>query len=70
MNIEFEEHEDYIIAHYSNGDKEYMDRININFHREDGPALEYANGDKRWFINGVEYPEDQYLKIIKLKAFW
>lgn len=27
-------------------------------HREDGPALENANGDKRWFINGELHRED------------
>ena len=23
-----------------------------NYHREDGPAIEYFNGDKAWYING------------------
>ena len=27
-------------------------------HREDGPAIEYANGDKFWFINGKCHRED------------
>ena len=27
-------------------------------HREDGPAVEYANGDKFWFINGKQHRED------------
>jgi len=27
-------------------------------HREDGPALEYANGDKVWFLNGECHRED------------
>ena len=21
-------------------------------HREDGPAIEYSNGDKEWYLNG------------------
>jgi len=27
-------------------------------HREDGPAVEYANGDKSWYINGLRHKED------------
>jgi hypothetical protein len=27
-------------------------------HREDGPALEYNNGDKWWYINGECHRED------------
>ena len=26
--------------------------LNGEHHREDGPAVEYTNGDKYWFING------------------
>ena len=27
-------------------------RLNGKLHREDGPALEFANGDKEWWIDG------------------
>ena len=27
-------------------------------HREDGPAVEYADGDKYWYINGKRHRED------------
>lgn len=27
-------------------------------HREDGPAIEYTNGDKYWYINGDAHRED------------
>ena len=30
-------------------------------HREDGPAIEYADGDKSWFLNGVELTEEEFL---------
>ena len=33
-------------------------RLNGKFHREDGPAIEYADGDKYWFINGKYHRED------------
>ena len=31
---------------------------NGKFHREDGPACEWAHGDKEWFINGKRHRED------------
>src|SRR5271166_2912295 len=31
---------------------------NNNLHREDGPAVEFANGDKHWCINGKLHRED------------
>ena len=31
---------------------------NNEFHREDGPAKEYRNGDKFWWINGKPHRED------------
>jgi hypothetical protein len=47
--------------------------INGHFHREDGPAIEYANGNKEWFLNG-EYisctTQKQFEQLMKLKAFW
>jgi hypothetical protein len=28
------------------------------FHREDGPAVEWPNGDKEWWLNGERHRED------------
>jgi hypothetical protein len=28
------------------------------FHREDGPAVEYENGDKEWYLSGIKHRED------------
>ena len=33
-------------------------KLNGNHHREDGPACEYANGDKVWCLNGKRHRED------------
>ena len=30
---------------------------NGDYHREDGPAIEYSDGSKSWFINGKLYTE-------------
>jgi len=32
--------------------------LNGELHREDGPAVEYTNGDKFWIINGKKHRED------------
>ena len=32
--------------------------VNNELHRDDGPAIEYANGDKQWYKNGKLHRED------------
>jgi hypothetical protein len=54
---------------YDNGDKVWKLPSGY-FHREDGPALEYASGTKLWWINGIQYTEQDYkykIRSIKLK---
>lgn len=29
-------------------------------HRTDGPAIEYANGNRGWYLDGVEFTEEQF----------
>ena len=36
----------------------YSDREMKNLHREDGPAVEYVNGDRVWYLNGLFHRED------------
>ena len=37
-------------------------------HRLDGPAIEYANGDKSWYMNGKPYtPSAHEIIIYKMK---
>lgn len=36
----------------------YSDREMEILHREDGPATDYVNGDKAWWINGKRHRED------------
>jgi len=33
-------------------------RLNGNLHREDGPAVEYADGTREWWVNGKLHRED------------
>ena len=34
--------------------------INDKLHREDGPAIEYANGGNYWYIEGEELTEEEF----------
>jgi hypothetical protein len=34
--------------------------INGKWHRENGPAIEYYNGGKEWWINDIQYTEQEY----------
>ena len=36
--------------------------LNGKLHREDGPAVEYANGDKFWCLNGTRVTEAEVMK--------
>jgi hypothetical protein len=43
-----------IIDEFGN-DRYYLDG---RLHREDGPAIEFSNGDKHWYINDLFHRED------------
>ena len=41
---------------------------NGKWHREDGPAIEMASGYKCWYLNGVEYSEQEWkIAVRKIK---
>jgi hypothetical protein len=42
----------------ANGNKWW--HLNGEFHRTDGPAIEYIDGYKYWYINGKEYLEEDF----------
>ena len=41
----------------SDGNKFWFNKNN-KYHRKNGPATEYANGGKEWYINGQRHHED------------
>jgi hypothetical protein len=47
---------------YANGDMSWW--LNGCRHRIGGPAIEW-DGNKRWFLHGVEYTEDAYYHQLK-----
>jgi hypothetical protein len=42
---------------------------NGKLHREDGPAVEWYNGYKEWWFNGVVYEKESYYKMLKELKF-
>ena len=51
---------EYTVKVFENGDKQWY--LNGNFHREDGPAVECANGTKKWFLNNKEVTKQEVMK--------
>jgi len=49
---------EYTVEVYSNGDKHW--NLNGKLHREDGPAVEFANGTKYCYLNDKRLTEDQF----------
>jgi hypothetical protein len=35
---------------------------NDQLHREDGPAIEYSDGFKYWYLDGLKLTEEEFLK--------
>ena len=63
--------EDGPAIEYADGTK-YWYR-NGQLHREDGPAIEYADGTKWWYFRGEQIickTNEEFLKLMKMKAFW
>jgi hypothetical protein len=46
----------YKVKVWPSGNKEWF--LNGKKHREDGPAVERANGAKEWWLNGKQHRED------------
>ena len=55
--VKEKEKEKAICKEFPNGSK-YWRLNNDKLHREDGAAIEYAYGDKSWYINGKLHRED------------
>ena len=51
----------------------YEDRtewyLNGKLHREDGPAVEYSNGSKRWYLNDQQYTEQEFNHMIQVLGY-
>ena len=54
----------YTVKVYPSGTKEWFNEKG-QLHRLDGPAVEWADGIKSWYLNGVEVTEDQVMNETK-----
>ena len=54
--------EDELVVYQLSGDYEYIEYKNDKgqTHRLDGPAYEWANGSKYWYVNGKEYSKKEF----------
>jgi len=57
FNIITEMRTQYILKNES-GTFYYSDKKMTKLHREDGPAVEWSDGSKHWYLNGKLYRED------------
>ena len=48
----------YTVNVYDDGDKHWC--LNGKLHREDGPAIERADGSKSWYLNDEELSEAEF----------
>ena len=48
----------YEVRVYEGGEKSWY--LNGERHREDGPAVEWADGSMGWYLNDIEYTEADY----------
>ena len=47
---------EYTVTVCDNGDRKWF--LNGEYHREDGPAIEFISGYKAWYLNGEFHRED------------
>ena len=52
--------QEYKVTMDSEGTMRWYDLKTSKYHRVDGPAIEYADGDKYWYLDGVEYTESEF----------
>ena len=68
---EFHREGDLPAVEFSNGTKYWV--LNGCLHRENGPAVEHADGRCEWWVDGelVDCTDNNtFLRMMKLKVFW
>jgi len=53
------------ICYYDNNSLRYY--LNDVYHRQDGPAVRFSNGEQYWFLNGTRYYcENEYWEAVRI----
>ena len=65
IHAEWFEFEFSFLVRIINSDNDIAWWVNGKRHRLDGPAIEWANGGKSWWINGNFYSEKEWKKQLK-----
>ena len=52
---------EYTVVVWGSGDKSWY--LNGEWHREDGPAVEYADGTKFWYLNDKNVTEEEHKRM-------
>jgi len=63
-------HKEYVVKSFDGTIYHYK---GSKIHRTDGPAVECDDGFKLWFYNGARIncsSQEEFEKLLKLKAFW
>jgi len=60
FSIEERKEKPYCIE-YPDRDKFWL--VNDKFHREDGPSIIYPDGTICWYLNGIRYSFEEWLKL-------
>lgn len=58
---------EYTVRVFGNGDIEWYKDGQL--HREEGPAVEYINGEREWWLNGQKKTQEEFINhlIEKIK---
>ena len=54
---------EYTVKVYDSGTRFWY--VNDLLHREDGPAIEWSNGDRSWYLHGNKVTEQEVMKPAK-----
>ena len=52
---------EYTVRVYGSGTKFW--HLNDQLHREDGPAIEWTNGSKSWWLKGNHVTEEEHKRL-------
>ena len=62
------DYKEYTVKVFLDGTKHWL--VDNKLHREDGPAVDFVDGTKLWYLNGIEYTEAEFkAKMAPVKEY-